>query len=136
MNGYSPHQFVSSEFGTRWDENKLIVQRNCDEAVAIINMNDETWDMFYPTLNKADYSKMIDGEDGFEKREKKSGFFRRESKIFSLEGFIDDLVHNRLTGVRERQLKELSTLAANLDGTCGIKVHEHMMNVLDNVNNQ
>ncbi|RKD35263.1 NHL repeat-containing protein [Lacrimispora algidixylanolytica] len=132
VNGYSPNQFLTSEFGARWDENKLIVQRNCDEAVAIINVDDGTWDMFYPTLNKADYSKMIDGEDGFEKREKKSGFFRRESKIFSLEGFIDDLVHDRLTGVRERQLKELSTLAANLDGTCGIKVHEHMMNVLDN----
>ena len=95
-------------------------------------MKDETYEMFYPTLNEEDFSKLTEGEDGFEKMDKKSGFFRRESKIFSFEGFIDDLINDRLKDVRKRQLEELSTLAANLDGTCGIKVHEYMMNVLEN----
>lgn len=135
-NGYNPAYRLSSEFGAKLDKNSIIVQRNYDDAVAIVNIEDETYEMFYPTLSEEDFAKLTAGEDGFEKVDEKSGFFRRESKIFSFEGFIDDLVHDRLAGVRERQLKELSTLAANLDGTCGIKVHEYMMNVLENKDNQ
>lgn len=130
-NGYNPDWSLASEFGTRWDENKVIIQRNCDEAAAIIHVENESWEMFYPTLTKADYGKMIDGEDGFEKREKRSGFFRRESKFFSFESFLDELVQDRLKEVRVRQLEELSTLASNLDGTCGMKVHEYMMKVME-----
>jgi hypothetical protein len=135
-NGYNPKFHLSSEFGAKLDENSIIVQRSYDDAAAIVNIKDETFEMFYPTLSEEDFAKLTEGEDGFEKVDEKSGFFRRESKIFSFEGFIDDIINDRLTGVRKRQLKELSTLAANLDGTCGIKVHEYMMNVLDNKENQ
>lgn len=131
-NGYNPEFFLSSEFGAKMDQDVIIVQRNCDDAAAMINVENETYEMFYPTLNEKDFAKLTEGEDGFEKIEKKSGFFRRESRIFSFEGFLEDLVHERLNDVRVRQLEELSTLAANLDGTCGEKVHEYMMAVLDN----
>lgn len=135
-NGYHPKKDFSSGFGGKLGENIIMVQRCYDDAVAIIRVEEEIYEMFFPILTEVDYAKMVQGEDGFEKRNSKSGFFRRESKIFSFEGFIDDLIHDRLTNVRERQLKELSTLAANLDGTCGIKVHEYMMNVLENKDNQ
>jgi len=131
-NGYNPKFFLSSDFGAKKDQDVIIVQRNCDDAAAMIHVENETYEMFYPTLTENDYSKLTEGEDGFEKMEKKSGFFRRESRIFSFEGFLEDLVHERLNDVRVRQLEELSTLAANLDGTCGEKVHEYMMAVLDN----
>ena len=130
-NGYNPEFNFSSEFGAKLNQNSIIVQRNYDNATAVINVEDETYEMFYPTLSKNDFSKLTGGGDGFEKLDEKSGFFRRESKIFSFEGFLDDLIHGRLSGVRERQIKELCTLAANLDGTCGIKVHEYMMNVIE-----
>jgi len=131
-NGYNPEFHLSSEFGAKLNENTLIVQRYCDDATAIINVEDETYEMFYPTLSEEGFSELTNGEDGFEKIDEKSGFFRRESKIFSFEGFVDDLINDRLKEVRERQLKELSSLAVNLDGTCGIKVHEYMMDVLQN----
>jgi hypothetical protein len=131
-NGYNPEFFLSSEFGAKIDEDAIIVQRNYDDAVAMIYVEDETYEMFYLTLGENEFAKLTEGEDGFEKMEKKSGFFRRESRIFSFEGFLDDLLHDRLNGVRIRQLEELSSLAVNLDGTCGIKVHEYMMNVLEN----
>lgn len=132
VNGYNPQVSLSSGHGDKLDENTIIVQRHSDDAVAIIQVENETYEMFYPTMSENDYEKLTHGEDGFEKRDEKSGFFRRESKIFSFEGFLDDMVHDRLKDVQKRQLKELSTLAANLDGTCGIKVHEYMMNVLEN----
>ncbi|WP_312503636.1 hypothetical protein [Lacrimispora sp.] len=131
-NGYNPEFFLSSDFGAKMDQDVIIVQRNCDDAAAMIHVEDETYEMFYPTLTEKDFTKLTEGEDGFEKMEKKSGFFRRESRIFSFEGFLEDLVHDRLNDVRVRQLEELSTLAANLDGTCGENVHEYMMAVLDN----
>ncbi len=130
-NGYNSEKFLSSEFGGKLNEGAIMVQRNYDNAVAIIQVENETYEMFYPTMTEEDYEKLTQGEDGFEKIDEKSGFFRKESKIFSFEDFLDDLVHDRLKDVRTRQLKELSTLAANLDGTCGIKVHEYMMNVLE-----
>lgn len=131
-NGYNTKFYMSSDFGAKLSESSIIVQRNCDDAMAIINVETESYEMFYPTLSEEDFSKLIEGEDGFEKIDEKSGFFRRESKIFSFEGFLDDLINDRLKGVRERQLNELSSLAANLDGTCGMKVYEYMMNVLQN----
>lgn len=130
-NGYNPEFFLSSEFGAKMDKDTIIVQRYCDDAAAIINVEEETYETFYPVLTEKDFAELTEGEDGFEKREKKYGFFRKESRIFSFEGFLDDLLQDRLKDVRVRQLQELSTLAANLDGTCGIKVHEYMMNVLE-----
>lgn len=130
-NGYNPKNNFSSGFGGKVEENVVIVQRSCDDAVAIIQVEDESYEVFYPSLTETDYVRLTQGEDGFEKAEKKSGFFRRESKIFSFESFLDDLVHDRLEDVRMRQLEELSTLAANLDGTCGNKIHNYMINVLE-----
>ena len=130
-NGYNTKFYVSSEFGAKLSESSIIVQRNWDDATAIVNVESGTFNMFYPTLSNENFYELTEGEDGFEKIDEKSGFFRRESKLFSFEGFLDDLIHERLNGVRERQRKELSTLAANLDGTCGIKVHEYMMDVIE-----
>ena len=130
-NGYNPEFFLSSEFGAKMDETAIIVQRHYDDAIAIINVESGIYETSYISLTEEDFAKLTEGEDGFEKREKKSGFFRRESKIFSFDGFVDELLHDRLKDVRVRQLEELSTLAANLDGTCGIKVHEYMMTVLE-----
>ena len=43
---------------------------------------------------------------------------------------MDALAEGKLQAVRSRQMKELETMAANLDGTCGKKVHAHMMRIL------
>ena len=51
---------------------------------------------FYPTLSDEDYGKLTKGEDGFEKIEKKYGFFCYESRIFSLGGFMDALAEGKL----------------------------------------
>lgn len=129
--GYYQKFLLSSTFGAKMSKQTVMVQRNCDAAAAIIDVESEECESFYPSLTEEDFIKLMEGEDGFEKTEKKSGFFRRESKIFSLEGFMDDLVNDRLKDAMTRQLKELSTLAANLDGSCGIKVHEYMMSILE-----
>ncbi len=131
VNGFVPRYVFTGGAGVRIDDTHLLVQRKCDCAMAKVDVINNTYEQFVPTLSDEDFDKLMAGEDGFEKAGKLDYFCRRESKIFTISGFIDDLVEGRLEDVRERQLEALSTLAANLDGTCGEKVHEYMMDVLE-----
>ena len=129
-NGYCPQYHGTCSFAKKMDDKTILVQRCRDGKTAAINVEDNTCTAFYPTLSDEDYGKLTKGEDGFEKIEKKYGFFCYESRIFSLGGFMDALAEGKLQAVRSRQMKELETMAANLDGTCGKKVHVHMMRIL------
>ena len=128
--GYLPELFMTSEFGDKLNDTTILVQRNWDYSAAIVNVEEESYEMFYPALSEEDYAILVEIEDGFEKMENKYAFYRREGRIFSLKGFIEDLANDRLDGVRERQMQELSTLATNLDGSCGEKVHEYITDSL------
>lgn len=85
------------------------------------------------------YEKSICGdanpEDFFEKKSLYDYFACREVEQYTVDDFIEDFAGDALAGVRERQLKDVGDIAANLDGTCGEKVHEYMMNVLLNEEN-
>ncbi len=134
VNGFAAKYVTTGGASVKLDDTHILVQRKCDCAMAKVDVVNNTYEQFMPTLSDEDFDKLMTGEDGFEKAGKMEYFCRRESKNFTISGFIDDLVEGRLEGVRERQLEALSTLAANLDGTCGQKVHEYMMNVLENKN--
>ena len=43
---------------------------------------------------------------------------------------MNTLTEGKLKEARTRQMKELETMAANPDGTCGKRVHAHMMGIL------
>lgn len=130
-NDYCPEYHGTCSFAKRVDDTTLLVQRRRDGKAAAIHVEDNTWSAFEPSLTSEDYKKLTAGEDGFEKTEKKYGFFCYESRIFSLEGFMDALAEGKLEDAGKRQMKELETMAANLDGTCGEKVHAYMMKALD-----
>lgn len=127
---YRPDRNLSSIFGKKIDNNTIWVQRIHDDKIGVIQIEDETYEEFYLTLTSENYEQLINNEDGFEKRGKNSAFCRRESRIFTLEGYVKDLTEGRLNNVKVRQLQELSTLSANMDGTCGSKVHEYMMGIM------
>jgi len=129
-NGYIPELFPASVFGDKLNDFTILAQRNWDNGVAVVNVEEESYELLYPALSKEDYAILVEGEDGFEKTERKNAFFRRESKIFSFERFMEDLADGKLDGVRERQIQELATFAANLDGMCGVKVHVYVMESL------
>ncbi|WMC93862.1 hypothetical protein [Kineothrix sp. MB12-C1] len=130
-NGYTPGFHLSSEFGSKIGSDNIFVQRNCDDVTAILHVEKETYEMFKPALTEADLIKLMEGERGFERISRGRGFFKRESKLFSLEDFFDDLILGRLEDIKKIQIEELSDLAANLDGTCGDKVHEYVMHILE-----
>ena len=129
-NGYHPQFLFSSLFGAKISSKCIWVQRNSDLAVAEVNVEEETYEIFYPELSKVEFDKLLEGEDGFEQREKGYGFFRKEDRLFPFQKFIEDLVEDRLKAVQIRQTKELSDMTTNRDGTCGMKIHEYMMKVL------
>lgn len=111
-------------------ENTLFVQKRRDASLIELDVHTGEYKIHHPKLAPGEFEKMLEGEDGFEKSYTNGEFARRESKYFSFEGFLDDLVNDRLGSAMERQKKEMETMAVNLDGTCGEKVHEFMMQVL------
>ena len=129
-NGYCPQYHSTCSFAKKMNDTTILIQRRCDGKAAAIHVEDNTWTSFYPSLSDEDYERLTAGEKGFEKVEKKYGFFCYESRIFSLEGFMNALADNGLEDVKICQMKALETMAANLDGTCGEKVHSYMMKVL------
>ena len=50
--------------------------------------------------------------------------------MFSMEEFFMWFLEGDREAVRKRQMDSLSVTAANLDGTCGKKVHEYMIGIL------
>lgn len=69
-------------------------------------------------------------EAGFKKKSERSYFCCKESEEFTIKGFISDIKNERLKTVREKQMKEMTDIAANMDGTCGEKIHKYMMDEL------
>ena len=131
-NDYHPHVHHAVGFAKRVQDNHLWIQCTRDAALVDIDLNTETYTIHYPKLSEEAFAVLMDGQDGFERRlENYSPFARYESSLFTLEGFVDDLLSGRLEAVKSRQLEELSDFAANLDGTCGEKVHEFVMKILE-----
>lgn len=129
-NGYHPRICAACCFAKKLDGTHLAVQRWYDGALAIVDVVTGEYTVRYPKYTPDTMRSMFDGQDGFEKWQTYYAFCRRESRLFSLEGFIDDLVNDRLEEVKPRQKEALSVVAANLDGTCGEKVYEFFMDTL------
>lgn len=130
-NGYQPRIQGGYCYIKKLDDKRIAVQRAHDGALAVVDVMTEEYTVHYPTFTEDTMHKIMDGQDGFEKLQTYYAFCRRESRLFSFEGFMDDLVHDRLEDVKIRQKEELASVAANLNGTCGEKVHEFLMKVLE-----
>lgn len=133
VNDYHPKFHMACCFAKKRDNEIIWMQRTRDDALIEFNVETGKYQIYYPTMTEEALNRLLDGEDGFERFNRDwYAFGRRESRVFSLEDFINDFKSGNLEEVREKQLKELDGFAANLDGTCGQKVHEFMMSILDN----
>ena len=72
----------------------------------------------------------ICAEEAFHQPNEWAYFACIESENYSIDDFIEDLVKDKLSVVRERQLDAVRDIAVNLDGTCGQKIHDFMANVI------
>lgn len=133
-NGYSPSNLIATSMAIKLDNNRLLVQRNYDGQMAIYNVTDDTVEEFLPTLTQESYEKLMANEDGFEKAGRFRPYARKESRLFSLEGFLDDLRDGKLEKVKEKQLSSISECIANPGGGCGENVHNFMMAKLEEEN--
>lgn len=128
--GYRPGMASVVCASVMTDGSHLLIQRTYDGRIAVIDIEDGSITEEKALLSDRDFAKLTSGADGFEKINKDSYFACREGYLFTLESFLEQFGKDGYAGIKERQLKALSTLAANLDGTCGEKVHEYMMQCL------
>ncbi len=129
-NGYHPKRVFSTMMAKQIADNTLLIQRRSDGKVAIIQLESDQIETFYPTLSEEVYMQVFKGEDGFEQSDAYHVFCRKESRYFTLQGFLDDIIHEQLEGVKERQLKAAQTMADNLDGTSGEKIYKYFIDNL------
>ena len=129
-NFYHPVRNLTANIAVLVDDETLLVQKRKDASLLEINTRTGEYQIHHPRISKEGFEKLMQNQDGFEKLYTNGEFARRESRYFSFEGFLDDLVNDRLDAVVSRQKEAMQTMAVNLDGTCGEKVHEFMMQVL------
>ena len=109
---------------------RYVLQRMRDLHVAVIDLNDGSYEEFVPEIPSDLFEKLVPKDAGFFKGDTYDYFRMDESRLFPLENFLDVFARDGYAGVKERQKKELETLAANLDGTCGVKTHEYLKGTL------
>nr|WP_320193014.1 hypothetical protein [uncultured Desulfobacter sp.] len=129
-NGYSPKFMMTASFGKLFNQDRIITQRMNDGLAAIIDVENDTLEQFQVRLSDGELKKITEGESGFERITHNIGFAKKESRLFPLEDFLTDIVTDNLTGVVDEQMRAMEDIAENLDGSCGQKVHEHIMKIL------
>nr|WP_320017127.1 hypothetical protein [uncultured Desulfobacter sp.] len=129
-NGYSPKFRVTASFGKLFDKDQIITQRMNDGMAAIIDVENDNLEQFQVKLSDDQLKRFTDGESGFERVAQNLCFAKTESRLFPLEDFLTDVVAGNLTGVVEEQKRAMADLAENIDGSCGQKIHEHIMKIL------
>lgn len=110
--------------------NKYVVQRTRDLHAAIINLDDGSYEEFLPKIPDEIFDKLVPEDAGFFKGDKYDYFRMSESRLFPLENFLEVFARDGYRNIKEQQIEELSSLAANLDGTCGVKTHEYLKKVI------
>lgn len=107
-------------------KNKYCVQRMRDLHIAIINLDDGSFEEFVPEMPEDVFDRLVPEGAGFFKGDVYDYFRMQEKRLFPMENFLEVFARDGYRGIRVKQLEALSTLAANLDGTCGIKTHEFL----------
>ncbi len=102
------------------------VQRRKDDAILILDVETGDYKVKYMYLSEEDFEELTNAEDGFQKAQIDSPFVQSESRYFQFSDFIKKIANGELKEVKRRQLEELKTLAVNMDGTCGEKVHDYL----------
>lgn len=108
------------------DENHILVQRFVDKRMALINVADNTYMEFVPQISDDDLKTILKGNEGFRKEGKNGYFAMAESGMYSLKYFLMRFSDTGWKEIRKRQINALESFAANLDGSCGEKIHDYV----------
>ena len=113
-----------------------VLQRTRDLHMFLIDFRDDSYEEFVPEIPEEIFDKLVPEDAGFFKGDVFDYFRMQETRLFPLENFLDVFAKDGYEGVKVRQREALSTLASNLDGTCGIRTHEYLKSVIDKEGDQ
>ena len=102
----------------------------------LIDFRDDSYEEFVPEIPEEIFDKLVPEDAGFFKGDVFDYFRMQETRLFPLENFLDVFAKDGYEGVKVRQREALSTMASNLDGTCGIRTHEYLKSVIDKEGDQ
>lgn len=110
---------------------EIKVATAADGCLLHIDLNTYQYTESFLKLDKQEASEHISVDKAFERFSMDIPYACTESAYVGLEDFIDGLVQEKLSSNREEQLAAYHEVAANLDGTCGEKVHQAIMRSLE-----
>lgn len=130
--GYQPELNGVICMSLNLTDGRILVQRTRDRHLALIDTERNSVTEWVPKLAGSDFRQLLQDENaGFDKGDARDYFCMRESMLFPLEQFLRRFAEDGYAGIRDAQMTALSSLAANLDGTCGEHVHQYMKHVLE-----
>lgn len=109
---------------------RWVIQRTRDLHMFLIDLREESYEEFVPKIPEEVFDKLVPKDAGFYKGDIFDYFRMSENRLFPLENFLDTFANDGYKEVKKQQIEALSTLAANLDGTCGKKTHEYLKKVI------
>lgn len=134
LNDYRRDRRPTVSFVKQIGEERLLLQRANDGMLIEVNIGTEEYRYRYPKLTEEAfetvYQSVVGNTLGFAKTNGVGAFSKSEGRLFTTEGFLDELVDGRIECIKEAQLEWIKEVVENVDGTCGEKIHEHMMGVL------
>lgn len=110
---------------------RWVIQRTRDLHMFLIDLIDESYEEFVPEIPEEIFSKLVPEDAGFYKGDLFDYFRMSENRLFPLEHFLDVFARDGYGKVKEQQKEALSTLAADLNGTCGVKTHAYLKKVIE-----
>ncbi len=110
---------------------RWVIQRTRDLHMFLLDLKDESYEEFVPEIPEELFEKLVPEDAGFFKGDVFDYFRMSESRLFPLENFLDVFARDGYDKVKKQQKEALSTLAADLNGTCGVKTHEYLKQVIE-----
>ncbi len=129
-NGYDPKcSGVTSGYVLTAD-GRILFQRAVDGKIACVDPVTGKYDLIEPEIGEDLRRNIIlSHEEHFEKYRIDHCYIGYEDEFYMFSDFVEDLCSGGLENVKVRQMQDLDMIGANLDGTCGLKVHDELMRI-------
>ena len=110
------------------EDGRFLVQKKADHRMAVIDVIDNTFVEFIPVYGENEFAELRNPQAGFGKIRETDTYCMRENRQFPMNYFLEQFIKHGYQYMKETQIDICRSVAANLDGTAGKRIHEAVLN--------
>ncbi len=130
-NGYVMGQHAIGNYGHKIDDTTLVLQSTKSFETVKIDVVNETYERIFQEISDSDYEAFLSDLQkechGFGKLRNQTVFYKGESRYSSMIDFFKEVLNEELDDIKPVQRAVIETLAENIDGTCGEKTCQFLL---------